>query len=334
MDVPTIFAALTSSLGLSITGAYWLSKNLISHRLTQALEEKKAELASQLERLKGALTEELERKKASLQGELARDKALVEGAVKREVELYLGERAAQRQYEFEARKRLYVAVGPLRFQLLLACRDLAGRIEAHGRRQQYLMDITSYYGRSTLYRLLRPLAVAELIERQIAYSDFAVDQSAVDCLRFKKSVVRILSGDDVVGDHPGVDWNHQAQHVFADSIAFAANALLRETSGASDRVMRFDEFSHTLKQDGLDRFQPFPRLLADFSIAAKPLLWLRLVAYGNACNSFVTRAGEPLGFERLKFSTPEHIRASRDPYLVERQAEYERRVADLALVPL
>jgi hypothetical protein len=266
MDLWTIVTTVTSSLGLSMAGVYWLSKALIQHRLTQALEDRKAELAKELERHKSDLTEELEQKKASLQGELARDKALVEGAVKREVELHLGERAAQRQYEFEARKRLYLAVGPLRFQLLLACRDFAGRIEAHGKREHYRMNVDGYYGKSTLYRLLRPLAIAELIERQIAYSDFAVDESALDCLRFRKSVVRILSGDEVVGNHPRVDWSRQVEHAYADSITVAANALACEAGGASERVLRFDEFDRTIQQGGFSRFEPFPQLFADGKI--------------------------------------------------------------------
>ena len=41
----------------------------------------------------------------------------------------LGGRAAQRQYEFDARKRLYGAIGPLRFQLAVACAVLSARVE-------------------------------------------------------------------------------------------------------------------------------------------------------------------------------------------------------------
>ena len=70
----------------------------------------------------------------------------------------LGEKASEREYRLEGCKRLYRLVGLLRFQLLVARRDLAGRIEAQVRRQ-YVFKVTSigpesYYGRSTLYRLL------------------------------------------------------------------------------------------------------------------------------------------------------------------------------------
>lgn len=334
MDVGTIVAAIASSFGLSMAGVYWLSQTLIQHRLTRALEDRKAELAKDLERHKNELTGQLEREKAALQAELARDKAVVEGAVKREVELHLGERAAQRQYEFDARKRLYLAVGPLRFQLLMACRDLAGRIEGYGQRERYRLDIQGYYGRSTLYRLLRPLAIADLIERQIAYSDFSVDATALDCLRFRKSAVRILSGEDVVGGHPRIDWSQQVEHVFADSIAVAASALVSAGGAPGDRVMRFEEFNLAIEQDDGERFQPFPRLLGGFDIRTKPLLWLRLVAYGNACNSFVARAGAPLGFEPHAFPAAQLLAASGDGYIEQHMGEYERRIADVALMSL
>jgi hypothetical protein len=105
MDFPTFLTTVTSSLGISMAGAYWLAKTLIQHRLTQELEIRKSALTRELEDHKSILTEALEQKKAELQGELARDKALVEGEVKREIELQLGDRAVQRQYEFEARNR-------------------------------------------------------------------------------------------------------------------------------------------------------------------------------------------------------------------------------------
>jgi hypothetical protein len=332
------------SIAGSMAGVYWLSKALIQYRLKQALDDRKAgfatELADQkaslqkeLEDKKASLQKELEDKKASLQRELDRDKAQVEGAVRREVELFLGDRAAERQYASEARRRLYLAIGPLRFQLLLACRDFAGRIETHPK-QRYGMELSSYYGRTTLYRLLRPLAIAELMERQIAYSDFAVDDSALDCLRFKKSVVRILSSHEVIVDHPRADWSRQSEHVFADSIGGAANALVCESQQTSERLLRFDEFDRTVQQEGFGRFEPFAGLINDFAIARKPILWLRLVAYGNTCNSFVVSAGAPLGFEKRTFPVRELIEASADKYVIDQKARYEKIFADHTLIPL
>lgn len=333
MDFMTWLGAVTSSLGISLVGAYWLLKTLVTHRLTLALDERKAELAVDLERHKGALSHQLEREKAALQEELARDKAMVEGAVRREVETFLGAQAAQRQYEFEARKRLYFAVGPLRFQLLLACRDLAGRVGALGSHERFTFDFNRYYARSTLYRLLRPLAITELIQRQVAHSDFAVDAGAVDCLRFRKSLVRILSGDELVAGHPKVNWSQQVEHVFADALTIATNALIANAIEKEDRILRFDEFNHRI-EEAPDSFEPFPRVLSGFTITSKPILWLRLVAYGNACNEYVHRAGRALGFEDEPFGVEALLRAGTDPTIVGATDEYVRRVRAIAFLSL
>ena len=236
--------------------------------------------------------------------------------LKREGDLALGERAAQRQYEYDARKRLYTAIGPLRFQLLLACGECAGRIGGHAAREHQRMSLDGYYGRSTLYRLLRPLALAlalaELIEREIAYFDFTVDSAAMDCLRFKKAAARMLNGGDVLGDHPDMDWTRQSQHVYADTLGTCANALV-VADPRGDRVMRFHEFQALLESPGATALDPFPALLSEFEIAKKPLLWARLVGSGYACSRFAQTAGQPLGLDVTPFPAALLLQARSDP---------------------
>jgi hypothetical protein len=43
-----------------------------------------------------------------------------------------------------------------------------------GGREAYDLELDGYFGRNTIFRLLHPLAILELIERQLAYSDFAI----------------------------------------------------------------------------------------------------------------------------------------------------------------
>lgn len=120
MDIATLIAALTSSLGVSAATATWLTRTLIGHRLKKDFESFKSDLDR----------------------ERAKEKASVEGTVRQQVETVLGELAAQRQYILDARKRLYTAIGPLRFQLLMACRDLAGRVQAGTTTPSYyFMDV-------------------------------------------------------------------------------------------------------------------------------------------------------------------------------------------------
>jgi hypothetical protein len=308
MDLTTLTVSVLSSAGVS-AGIQWLAKTLVQHRL--ALD--------------------LEAQKSAQQRELAEHKAHVEALVRRELELQLAEHAAKRAYEWDARKRLYAAIGPLRFQLLLACRALAGRLEALADKERtYGTSVKGYYGQSTLYRLLRPLAIAELIERQIAYADFAVDEVAIDILRFKQSAQRILSGHEVVGDHPDMDWRYQRQHAFMDSIAAAANALIVTDDEEPARPLRFDEF----RGQEFESFEPFTSLLQDFSVAGKPLLWIRFVALANACNEIVNRAGAAIGFEKRTTNIRGLVKLTKDEFVDQRIDDYVERIHRAAFFPL
>jgi hypothetical protein len=317
-----LLTAIALSGGLA-AAASWLAKVWINHLLTARIEGTKADLAHGLEA-----------HKASLSAQLAADRAQIEGEIRQHVELNLGERAARRQYEYEARKRLYVAIGPLRLQLLLACRELAERIKDHGGWEPYDLNLSGYYGRNTLYRLARPLAIVELIEREIAFSDFGVDPDALAILRLKASFRQILCGGDVVGGHPAIDWTRQYEHLFSGSIGTIASKLIRESERGGSRVVTFAEFSEQLAADGVHSLDPLSRLVDGFNISTKPVLWIRFVAYAYSCNAWVDRTGQALGFEHRPLPTEALIRASGDNYLIEQSADFGRRIENAALVGL
>lgn len=334
MDWNTIVAAVTSSLGVSLAGGYWLARTLVQHELSKSLEQRKAELAQQLDAQKTLAAQELERLKNALQLEQVRFKSELDAGIRKEVESQLGDIAAQRQYEYEARRRLYVAIGPLRFQLLVACRDLVSRIVSLGVRGHYVMNLDGYYARSTVYRLLKPVALAMLIEEQMSLADFSVDQAAIECLRFRRSVTSILSGGELAAEHPNVDWGYQREHVFADSLVSVVQALITRPAGAPARPLRFDEFSGKLNQEGWAGFAPFDHLLDQFQCDSKPILWLRMVAYAHACNALVLRQGAALGFESQPFDTPALLLRAHDPFIDNSMEQMLERINALDLVML
>lgn len=312
MDFTDIIRFGLPTFGISVGTAGWLTKRLIDHRLAKDLETQKARFEEQL----------------------AEATARWEGSVKKEVETYLADRAADRQYELDARKRLYLAIGPLRFQLLIACRDLSGRIVAHFK-NPYATNVESYYGRSLLFRILRPLVLCELIERQIAYADFSVDITAVELLRFKKGAYAALSGGSLVDGHPSINWDDEEQHVFFDHISHAAAALIVHNGAASDRVMRFDEFSDLLDRPGdSEALKPFPDLLARFTPQGKPILWLRLVGLAYLCNHFINQTGQAIGFEARAVDCAGLLKASHDPEIAKAIDTYVKRIAALAATSL
>jgi hypothetical protein len=313
MDVATVVAALTSSLGLSAATAAWLSRTIISQRLTKDLEFFKSELERGRER----------------------EAATIEGRVRQQVDTALGEIAAEREYASEAKKRLYTAIGPLRFQLLLACRDLAGRIQS-ATVNDYSFNLNRYYGRSTLFRILRPLALGELIERQVAYADFSVDSGAIELLRFKKNAFAAFSGDSILKGHKSLNWNNQVQHVFFDYLSSCTNAMIiRDGDAPQQRAMRFHEFEELAKsREGYEVFDPFPSILQDLTPQGKPLFWTRLIAYGYLCNNLINILGTPIGFEKRTYPVENLLAATKDPTISAAIQEYVVRCQALAMSPL
>lgn len=334
MDWNTLIAAVTSSLGISLAGGYWLARTLVQHELSKSLEERKAELARHLDAQKTLAAQDLERLRNALQLDQVRFKSMLDAEIRKEVESQLGDIAAQRQYEYEARRRLYVAIGPLRFQLLLACRDLVSRVQSLGVRGHYVLHLDGYYARSTIYRVLKPVALAMLIEEQMTLADFSVDKAAIECLRFRRSVTSILSGGELAADHPNVDWTGQKEHVFADSLAAVAQALIVRAAGAPARPLRFDELSGKVNDEGWAAFAPFDQLFDQFQCDTRPILWLRMVAYAHACNALVTRQGELLGFQSQPFDTPALLLRANDDFIAARMDDMIERINALDLVML
>jgi len=290
-------------VGISAAAAAWLTKALVTHELSKDLERRKTELNERLER----------------------EKARWEGDVKQQVETILGDRAADREYTLDARKRLYAAIGPLRFQLLMACRDFSGRILSHAN-HGYDTSLGGYYGRSFLYRILRPLTLSQLIEQQVAFADFSVDAGAGDLLRFKKAAFACLTGGTLVSGHPRTNWRREEEHVFHDHLARAADAMIVTHPDKDGQCMRYSEFEQLLQTpEGLAAVVPFPTLLEQFSPQSKPLLWLRLVAYAYLCNEFINQVGGAIGFEARTLEPDPLLLVSTDKEISGALADYVSR---------
>jgi len=318
MDTLTLISSITSSLGISVTAAWWLSKQLVTHRLAKDLEAYKISWQRELEEEKAKWQRSLEEAKAGWQRELEKDKAGWQGEIHKGVEVYLGEKSAEREYNLEARKRLYSAVGPLRFQLLVASRDVSARIMNYGMAPfEYNTDMRWYYGRSTLYRLLRPIAIAELIERQITYADFSVDPTGIELLRFKKAALTAFTDSDSILDHPKAEWGEEIEHVFSGTLSRLANALIipDEDMPSKKRPMYFHEFTSFIDDPkNLRQFSPLKDMLHNFDVREKPIFWIRLVCFGYICNEYVEHLGKSIGFQKRDFDLNRLLLASEDEF--------------------
>jgi hypothetical protein len=236
---------------------------------------------------------------------------------------YLSQRAAAAaqakvDYTSNARKRLYEAVGPLRFQLLIACRDVERRVSLHLEAKAWVLDPAQYYGRSFIYRLLRPLAIGMLIERQMSYADFSVDKSSIDLLRFNTAAYRVLTGVDPLPYYSGLDFRSESQHIFSDNLRAAASALLSKGFDGGTIIMDFAQFSLAYPDPHVDaRLAPLALLFdsAGTSLTSRPVFWTRLVSYGYVCQQYLERHGAELGFGTRPLDVRSLLAAADDPQI-------------------
>lgn len=240
--------------------------------------------------------------------------------------LSLGDAEADRKYRFEARQRLNSALGPLRFQLVQAAvqmRDRTLNIVEYS----HNLGTGGYFYRSTLYRLARLIALLEMIEAQIAYVDFSVDESMVRILRFRSLVFQALSGSWFLLDHPGCDWSSEHEHVFRDTLPVLAISMM--CSGEKGlRLVRVDEFNSLL---GNGYLEPLAGQIGRLDPDRTPVMWIRIIAIAAICNALLrseTALADALGAKDYDFAPL--LAASDDAYITANRDAFAKAIADFA----
>jgi hypothetical protein len=242
----------------------------------------------------------------------------------------------------EARSRLNAATGALRLELFLETRSFARRLVHYDRETLEDHDLSTrpdeggpaaYHAAGMIvYRLLRPLAVGELVEKQTFDADLIVDPIMVDLLRFSHAGIEMLSGESIGrafegGDElPGFDmrscWDpeperrrrwmraqagdgHEVQRIRASYLRRAAAALLAPAGPAGEsRCVTHPEFierwdSPRRHPEFHDALRPAKDLLHEFRPRDHPIFWLRLVGYAYACRWFYRQVCDDIGHERI-----------------------------------
>lgn len=186
------------------------------------------------------------------------------------------------------------------------------------------MNPGEHYVRSFIYRMLRPLAVSQLIERQMAFADFSVDPDAIALLRFNSAAIRMLSGDAILLGHPKADWATQTQHLFRDNLTVAAARLIAEGE-TGPVVIEYGRFRREVADPRADDALAhlgliFSRCRSD--LTENPLFWLRLVGYAYACNQLLATQGASVGFEVPALPAAQLLSSVNDEFIVTRVPEY------------
>ncbi|PZN96987.1 MAG: hypothetical protein DCF31_02280 [Alphaproteobacteria bacterium] len=244
--------------------------------------------------------------------------------------LLLGDAEADRKYRFEARQRLHNAVGPLRFQLIqtaVQVRDRIFNIVEYG----HDLGTRGYFYRSTLYRTCRLIALLELIEREMGYADFSVDDAMLRIVRFRRLVFQAFSGSWFLLDHPGCDWTIEREHLFRDTLPVIAAAMLTAGANGQNRVVRVDEFNAVLAQ-GRGYLEPIATQIAALDPRETPVLWLRIIAVAAICDALLRsepQLADALG-AKDNYDFAPLLAASDDPFIAANCAAYAKAIGELA----
>jgi hypothetical protein len=126
------------------------------------------------------------------------------------------ERDAWRDYQYEARKRLYEECEPLFFQLReaseiardricsLAERARQGRL---GEREPSLLEREGHYAVSTYYQLMIPVTIFKMLQRRLTGVDLTVDPIAKTRYELAKWLYISFASEYVFADaHPAIEY--------------------------------------------------------------------------------------------------------------------------------
>jgi hypothetical protein len=232
------------------------------------------------------------------------------------------ERNARRDYEYEARKRLYAEVEPVLFQLVELSEAALHRIYSLARTARlgnlsdpnttWLRSDADYYYRSTLYTLLAPLAAVKLLQRRITFVDLSVEKSiAAEYALAKRLLITFTDDFDLARCRPELKYDPHAealgtpegksllrqspavywkQGVVIGDVETCIECLLTEaTEGRPARIKSFSEFD-----DGMDtQDSPMSKTMREvrylflrFHPVRRPVLWRILVAQACLYSTF------------------------------------------------
>lgn len=279
---PAVIAAIASLIGASVSLgiAIWNTRKAkdlekLKTKLTRELDDHKNDLAKDLEAYRDVLTEKQ------------------------------AERAARREYQYEARKRLYQQYEPLLFQLVECCENARGRIYSLARtaRQGHLGQTgwlsqsaqyrDNYYFCSTIYYLLSPLMIFKLMQKSVTFVDLSVDLyikdqyllakqlawSFTDAHDFAKIAPPIKydpkpnSSNQQLEEHPEI---YCKQGITVGELDKAVEACIKDDSNDSSRVssfMSYGEFEEAYRNpETSPKFHEIRKIFLNFHPKTRPVL--------------------------------------------------------------
>jgi hypothetical protein len=218
------------------------------------------------------------------------------------------EKNAKRDYEYDARKRLYEQCGPILFQLVelsesayfriigLAENAKNGNLELGS---SHLED--SYYRLSTLYRILAPSAALKILQTRLTLVDFSLDKTIWRQYTLARQVFFTFGGEFQLAKIEPVrpyypfdrDAEKKAKHDPAQFyrqglpigvMEVAIESLVRTTEGNDLRLISYAECEAEYEREGSalrHQFDEIAFLIEGFHPRSRPIFWRMLVTQAS-----------------------------------------------------
>jgi hypothetical protein len=213
-------------------------------------------------------------------------------------------RNARRDYEYEARKRLYSVYEPIRFQLVDAAGNALRRMSEIAVARppsdqiQGSMITAGYHLKGTIYFLLAPLALVRLLDRNLTLIDLRLERQINAEYNVAKTLYRTMADDELLANiSPTVvytpyvaNWRelrvsdpcrYRRQGLPMGRLDNAVDALLDTGRDGIERLASFNTFEERFEEvdaaDVRSGLGSARDLFDDFSIEARCVLWRVLV---------------------------------------------------------
>jgi hypothetical protein len=256
--------------------------------------------------------------------------------IKNDLEIKKDEQAARRDYEYEARKRLYQEYEPVLFQFAELSESALKRIYALARNardgnlgpDRFWLSTDHYFIRSTIYRLIAPMAAFKMLQRRLTSIDLNLDKAIniqyhlakVLYYTFSSSLDLAKSEPDIPYDPDfiGVDSKdltetkrqeirtkqpekYWLQGLKVGKLDILIEALILVESGKDVRIKSFGEFEleffelvNTDKTSPhCERFEVFYTLFSYFHPKSRPVLWRTLITQALLYNAIINIRKNP-----------------------------------------
>jgi hypothetical protein len=224
---------------------------------------------------------------------------------------------ARRDYEYEARKRLYQQCEPLLFQLVELAENGLNRIYSLARaarsgdlslipNEGWLSDTRNYYLASTVHKLIAPLVVHRLIQRRLTLVDLTVDTHInSQYLLAKRLFISFTDDFEFARAEPTIEYDPNAevppkventnpekymrQAMFIGSLESLVDRFIVSESDGSQRCMTYGEFETVYYQDheGAESFHEVAELFHNFHPKSRPVLWRILIAQAHIYEALI-----------------------------------------------